>query len=133
MEGKGDEPDVQAYINANFVDSPLKPGDKKIIASQGPLPHTTDDFWRMISEQNVSLIVTTCNVEENGRPKCNKFWIDPYTKKENQTNLVDANLQKQLEFVGLSLTPGKEQIQVSKNLVVREMYLSDSNLGYTDR
>ena len=33
MEGKGDEPDVQAYINANFVDSPLKPGDKKIIAS----------------------------------------------------------------------------------------------------
>ena len=46
---------------------------------------------------------------------------------------MDANLQKELEFVGLSLTTDKEEIQVSKNLIVRKMYLSDSVLGYSDR
>ena len=37
-EGKGDPEEVQAYINANFVDGPLKQGDQKLIAAQGPLP-----------------------------------------------------------------------------------------------
>ena len=50
------------YINACYVNSPFsgERGDKKIIASQGPLPETTDDFWQMIIEQNVTMIVSTC-------------------------------------------------------------------------
>ena len=132
-EGKGYPEEVQAYINANFVDSPLKTGDKKIIASQGPLPDTTEDFWRMISEQNVTLIVTTCKVYENGRMKCNKFWIDPYEEKSMQVNSSDASLQKELEFVGLTLKPDKEELEISEHLTVRKYYLSDSVLGYTDR
>ena len=43
-------PLVDSYINANFVDGPVGPiGDRKIIASQGPLDNTFQDFWRMIA------------------------------------------------------------------------------------
>ena len=41
------------------------------------MPHTTKDFWRMISEQNVTLIVSTCSLMEKGRTKCHKFWLEP--------------------------------------------------------
>ena len=41
--------EFDAYINANFVDSPLQNGDGKVIASQGPLSNTCVDFWKMIS------------------------------------------------------------------------------------
>ena len=36
------------------------------IATQGPLPHTVNDFWRMIWEQEVRCIVMLCKTEENG-------------------------------------------------------------------
>lgn len=71
------------YINACYVNSPFVKadpeskhvlGDRKIIASQGPLPETTDHFWQMIVENNVSLIVSTCRTWENGRAKCEPFW-----------------------------------------------------------
>ena len=56
---------INSYINANFVDGPLGPvNNRKIIASQGPLENTYPDFWRMIAQENVTLIVTTCNVIE---------------------------------------------------------------------
>ena len=63
--------EVNGYINANFVDGPLGgTNNRKIIASQGPLEHTFMDFWRMVSQENVTLIVTTCNVFEKRQPKC---------------------------------------------------------------
>jgi protein tyrosine phosphatase len=60
------------YINACYVNSPVL--SKKIIASQGPLPQTVDHFWQMIIENNVNMIVSTCNTKEAGRPKCEQFW-----------------------------------------------------------
>ena len=36
-------------------------------STQGPLPQTVNDFWRMVWEQEVKCIVMLCDIEEKGQ------------------------------------------------------------------
>ncbi|KAF0312508.1 Tyrosine-protein phosphatase non-receptor type 9 [Amphibalanus amphitrite] len=60
------------YINANFVDGYKQ--KNAFISSQGPIPGTFADFWRMVWEQRVLLIVMTTRLVEQGRTKCGRYW-----------------------------------------------------------
>jgi tyrosine-protein phosphatase non-receptor type 9 len=60
------------YIHANFVDGYKQ--KNAFINTQGPLPKTTPEFWRMIWEQHTLVIVMTTRVMERGRPKCHQYW-----------------------------------------------------------
>ncbi|XP_049536218.1 tyrosine-protein phosphatase 69D isoform X3 [Anopheles darlingi] len=60
------------YINANFVIGYKE--RKKFICAQGPMDATINDFWRMIWEQHLELIVMLTNLEEYNKTKCAKYW-----------------------------------------------------------
>ncbi|XP_072528639.1 tyrosine-protein phosphatase non-receptor type 12 isoform X2 [Salminus brasiliensis] len=60
------------YINANFIKG--IDGPEAYIATQGPLPNTVIDFWRMIWEYNVAVIVMACREFEMGRKKCERYY-----------------------------------------------------------
>ncbi|KAM7009720.1 LOW QUALITY PROTEIN: tyrosine-protein phosphatase non-receptor type 9 [Tautogolabrus adspersus] len=67
-----DEDETSDYINASFMDG-YKRGNA-YIATQGPLPKTFGDFWRMVWEHMVLIIVMTTRVVERGRVKCGQYW-----------------------------------------------------------
>ncbi|XP_058481200.1 tyrosine-protein phosphatase non-receptor type 12 isoform X3 [Solea solea] len=60
------------YINANFIKG--MDGPEAYIATQGPLPNTVIDFWRMNWEYNVAVIVMACREFEMGRKKCERYF-----------------------------------------------------------
>ncbi|CBY10007.1 unnamed protein product [Oikopleura dioica] len=72
------------YINASFIDGYKEKG--AYIATQAPMANTTDEFWRMIWENNVTMIVMLTQLNELGREKCTKYW--PEGKKARYTYYI---------------------------------------------
>ncbi|KAI4797492.1 hypothetical protein KUCAC02_025053 [Chaenocephalus aceratus] len=60
------------YINASFIKGASS--DCRYIASQAPLSSTLTDFWRMIWQYDVKVIVMACREVEMGRKKCECYW-----------------------------------------------------------
>ncbi|XP_029791327.1 receptor-type tyrosine-protein phosphatase V-like [Suricata suricatta] len=60
------------YINANFIPGYTHP--QEFIATQGPLRKTLEDFWRLVWEQQVHIIVMLTVGMENGRVLCEHYW-----------------------------------------------------------
>ncbi|KAI9738872.1 MAG: hypothetical protein M1818_005185 [Claussenomyces sp. TS43310] len=60
------------YVNASHIKASWS--NKCYIASQGPLPATFEDFWSMIWDHDVRVIVMLTAESEGGQLKCHPYW-----------------------------------------------------------
>ncbi|XP_033730383.1 receptor-type tyrosine-protein phosphatase S-like [Pecten maximus] len=80
------------YINANYIDSVEE--RKVYVATQGPLPSTTDDFWRMVWTINSGKIVMLTNLVESRKDKCEKYWPDEGDSMTTKTFDIMLNRER---------------------------------------
>jgi len=106
------------YINANFIDGYLR--KNQYIATQGPLPKTYADFWLMIVQQRVSIIVMITNLVERGRRKCDMYW--PKEGTETYGNIQVKLLQEVVMATYTLRTFNVRNLKAKKKQADRTVY-----------
>ncbi|KAL9272973.1 Protein-tyrosine-phosphatase PTP1-like protein [Drosera capensis] len=65
----------RGYINASFVETSLGAHAPRFIATQGPLPHTFEDFWDMVFENRCPVIIMLAWLVDGYRTvKCGEYF-----------------------------------------------------------
>ena len=60
------------YVNANFLRTSLS--YKNYVATQGPIPATFNDFWNMVWQRDIRVIVMLTAETEGGQIKAHNYW-----------------------------------------------------------
>nr|CAB3265295.1 receptor-type tyrosine-protein phosphatase epsilon [Phallusia mammillata] len=96
---RGAQGNQNHYINASYVEGYNRPN--KWIATQGPLDSTVGDFWTMVLEQNVRVIVMLANLWEKGKSKCARYWPEDVheTKSYEGVNITVIDVIKKGSYV----------------------------------
>ncbi|XP_031827389.1 tyrosine-protein phosphatase non-receptor type 5 isoform X2 [Nomia melanderi] len=72
LPSSSDDP-LSSYINANYIRG-YDAEDARYIATQGPLPHTIADFWKMIWSEKVPAVVMMTKLHEAAKTKCEAYF-----------------------------------------------------------
>ncbi|XP_075566800.1 receptor-type tyrosine-protein phosphatase C [Pelecanus crispus] len=67
-----DREESSRYINASFITGYW--GPKAMIATQGPLQETISDFWQMVFQRKVKVIVMLTELKEGDQELCAQYW-----------------------------------------------------------
>ncbi|XP_012081087.1 protein-tyrosine-phosphatase PTP1 isoform X2 [Jatropha curcas] len=66
---------AQGYINASLITTSSSENISRFIATQGPLPHTFEDFWEMIIQHHCPVIVMLTRLVDNYKiVKCGDYF-----------------------------------------------------------
>ncbi|KAJ8000485.1 hypothetical protein DPEC_G00180620 [Dallia pectoralis] len=123
-----DKDETSDYINASFMDGYKR--RNAYIATQGPLPKTSGDFWRMVWEQMVLIVVMTTRVVERGRVKCGQYWPLEEGRTEQQGHFLIKNTHIQLyQDFRLSHLELYNSLTGEKRAVSHYLYVSWPDFG----
>ncbi|GLT29879.1 hypothetical protein SLA2020_047150 [Shorea laevis] len=68
-------PSANGYINASFISTPSPENISKFISTQGPLPHTFEDFWEMVFQYHCPVILMLTQLVDNFKTvKCGDYF-----------------------------------------------------------
>uniref|UniRef100_A0A8C1R092 Receptor-type tyrosine-protein phosphatase epsilon n=1 Tax=Cyprinus carpio TaxID=7962 RepID=A0A8C1R092_CYPCA len=97
------------YINASFIDGYRQ--KDYFIATQGPLAHTVDDFWRMVWEWKCHSIVMLTELQQREQDKCFQYWPteDSVTYGDFTVEMKGDTLCDTFSLRDLLLTFGSEK------------------------
>uniref|UniRef100_A0A8C2WJH8 protein-tyrosine-phosphatase n=1 Tax=Cyclopterus lumpus TaxID=8103 RepID=A0A8C2WJH8_CYCLU len=86
------------YINANYIDGYRR--QNAYVATQGSLPETFGEFWRMVWEQHTANIIMMTKLEEKSRVKCDQYWP---TRGTETYGLIQVTLLDTVELATYSV------------------------------
>jgi protein tyrosine phosphatase len=122
------------YINANYVQGYFY--DKKFIATQGPKAETIGDFWRMIEQNNVKIIVMLTDLVENSVIKCQKYWPNALNTTEtyDDYNVTFVDERVYVDYVKRTFNLMKTTKKDQSKIVTQYFYPSwvDKSTPNTD-
>ncbi|KAJ3612337.1 hypothetical protein NHX12_020613, partial [Muraenolepis orangiensis] len=81
------------YVNANYIPGYKFP--REYIATQGPLPETRNDFWKMVLQEKSPIIVMLTQCNERRRVKCDHYW--PFTDEPVMYGEVSVEMLSESE------------------------------------
>uniref|UniRef100_A0A8C6CYM1 Receptor-type tyrosine-protein phosphatase C n=1 Tax=Moschus moschiferus TaxID=68415 RepID=A0A8C6CYM1_MOSMO len=85
-----DSEEMSRYINASFVMSYWKP--EVMIAAQGPLKETIGDFWQMVFQRKVKVIVMLTELKSGDQEACAQYWEEgKQTYGDVEVHMKDTN------------------------------------------
>ncbi|TGJ87098.1 hypothetical protein E0Z10_g1644 [Xylaria hypoxylon] len=95
------------YINASHIQASRS--HKRYIAAQGPLPATFEDFWSVVWDQDVRVVVMLTAEEEGGQLKCHPYWrgreFGPIQLKSLSEKKVSLNMDKHTSNPSAAVNP----------------------------
>jgi len=132
-----EEEDATNFINASLIINPYT-GKESYIATQGPINETCSDFWQMVWERNVYLVVMVAREIENNVIKCAVYWptekgviyeLDLPSEHNND------KIQRKLELVLMESSQPTENIIQRKFKITEIEYnkIEDKQINIKDR
>lgn len=86
------------YFNANWV------LDGHALASQGPMGHEIEEFWKMVDHGNIQTIVMLTNPIEGLRDKCSEYWKGrPFTEEKVFENGNELIVKRKIDLNGKTI------------------------------
>ncbi|RJE23639.1 phosphatase [Aspergillus sclerotialis] len=114
------------YVNANHIKAEY--GNRRYIATQAPVPDTFNDFWRVVWEQDVRLLVSLTAEVERGQVKCHRYWetgdYGPFRVRNFAQRRI--RLDSQSDTGNTGHLSGQQDVGDDPCIIVRYMSLSHS-------
>lgn len=115
------------YFNASYI-SP-NGSRNRYIATQGPLPDTFADFWHVVWDKKIPLIIMLTAEVEGGQIKCHKYWEDGVYGSRN----VEAGNGGQLTLTLMSTHQERLSKKTGNSVTIRRFKLVHGSESPVDK
>lgn len=120
------EKNIDNYINASYIDGPIKKEQNLFIATQGPLKETIPSFWKMIYNHKIKLVIMLSSKLEEAEGRNAIYW----PKEKNKPmifNEKSAEDKIKIEFIEkeelIKDAVDLKKFKVNDDLEVKQMHI----------
>ncbi len=116
------EKNLDNYINASYINDPIRKKTKLFIATKGPLKETIPSFWKMIYNHKTKLVIMLSSSLEEIDGRSAIYWPKDKDSSLNfQENNICVNMISQDEIIPNSLIIKK--FLINNELEVKQIHI----------
>lgn len=95
---------IEINTNTKFINaSPINIfSNCNLIAAQGPMLNTIEDFWIMVDQYKCNIIIMLCNLNEENKEKCAYYWDIKKEMIKYKINIISKEQKNLIKTLLLS-------------------------------